>query len=80
MRFHSSALKHGIHPDDAIHAANWPQWVEPLGEEDWPRRELRLGFDSRARLLEVVILVFESGDEMLIHAMAARKKYWELLP
>jgi hypothetical protein len=43
-------------------------------------RELRLGFDTRARLLETVVLVFESGDEMVIHAMPARKKYLDLLP
>ncbi len=45
-----------------------------------PSRELRLGFDSAARLWETVVLVFESGDEMVIHAMPARKKYLDLLP
>jgi len=25
-------------------------------------------------------LIFESGDEMVIHAMTARKQYWDLLP
>jgi hypothetical protein len=39
-----------------------------------------LGFDTNARLLETVVLVFESGDEMVIHAMPARKKYLDLLP
>jgi hypothetical protein len=43
-------------------------------------RELRLGFDTQARLLETVVLVFESGDEMVIHATPARKQYWDLLP
>ena len=32
------------------------------------------------RLLETVVLVLEGGDEMVIHAMPARKQYWELLP
>jgi hypothetical protein len=45
-----------------------------------PDRELRLGFDTAGRLLETVVLVFESGDEMVIHAMTARKKYLDLLP
>ena len=45
-----------------------------------PGRELRLGFDTATRLLETVVLVFETGDEMVIHAMPARKKYWDLLP
>jgi hypothetical protein len=38
------------------------------------------GFDTNARLLETVVLVFASGDEMVIHAMPARKKYVDLLP
>ncbi len=37
-------------------------------------------FDTQARLLEIVALIFESGDEGVIHAMLARKQYWELLP
>nr|WP_300151489.1 hypothetical protein [Propionicimonas sp.] len=45
-----------------------------------PLRELRLGLDTRARLLETVVLVFDGGDELVIHAMPARKQYWDLLP
>ena len=66
--------------DDAVQAADWPLWVEPLDEEDWPHRELRLGFDTHARLLETVVLVFQSGEELVIHAMSARRQYWDLLP
>ena len=51
-----------------------------LDEHGPPERELRLGFDTRARLLETVVLIFESGDEMVIHAMPARKKYLGLVP
>lgn len=80
MKVHDSALKHGVRPEDAVQAADWPQWIEPLEEDDWPHRELRLGFDTQARLLETVVLVFESGDELVIHAMPARKQYWDLLP
>ena len=42
--------------------------------------EFRLGFDSHGRLLELVVLVFDSGNQMLIHAMKARKQYLTLLP
>jgi hypothetical protein len=80
VRVHRSALKHGVLPEDAIQAADWSQWIEPLDEDDWPHRELRLGFDTHARLLETVVLVFESGEEMVIHAMPARRQYWDLLP
>jgi hypothetical protein len=80
VKVHPSALKHGISTEDAIQAAEWSLWIEPLDEDGPPVRELRLGFDSSARLLETVVLVFESGDEMVIHAMPARKKYLDLLP
>lgn len=80
MRVHASALKHGVSSEDAIQAADWPQWIEPLTEDDWPHRQLRLGFDTKARLLETVVLVFESDELMVIHAMPARKHYWDLLP
>ena len=80
MKVHPSALKHGVLQDDVVQSAGWPLWVEPIEDYDWPRRELRLGFDTQARLLETVVLIFESGDELVIHAMPARKQYWDLLP
>lgn len=79
MRVHSSALKHGVSPEDAIQAARWALWIEPLDDEP-PYRELRLGFDTGARLLETVVLVLEDGEELVIHAMPARRKYLDLLP
>lgn len=80
MKVHPSALKHGIDPDDAVQAAEWPIWIEPLTDEETATRELRLGFDTGARLLETVVLILDTGDEMVIHAMPARRKYLDLLP
>lgn len=80
MKVHPSALKHGVSAEDATQAAAWSLWIEPLDDGGPPDRELRLGFDTSARLLETVVLVFESGDELVIHAMPARKKYLDLLP
>lgn len=80
MKIHPSAFKHGVRSEDIIQAAYWAQWVEPIEDDDWPHRELRLGFDTGARLLETIVLVFESGSELVIHAMPARKKFWKLLP
>lgn len=59
MRVHAGALKHGISAEDAVQAAEWALWIEPLDDDGPPERELRLGFDTRARLLETVVLVFE---------------------
>jgi hypothetical protein len=80
VKVHHSALKHGVSPEDAVQAAQWALWIEPLDEDGPPYRELRLGFDTRARLLETVVLLLEGGDELVIHAMPARGKYLGLLP
>ena len=80
MKVHRSALRHGVSSEDAVQSADWSHWVEPLEDDECPHRELRLGFDTRARLLETVVLVFESGEELVIHAMPARKQDWDLLP
>ena len=78
MRVHPSALKHGVAAEDAEQAAEWALWIEPL-DDGPPVRELRLGFDTRARLLETVVLVLDGDEELVIHAMPARKQYWDLL-
>ncbi len=79
MLVHESALSHGIEVDDAIYAAE--NWVFAAPQnDDSPMPEFRLGFDPHGRLLELVVLVFDSGNQMLIHAMKARKRYLPLLP
>lgn len=80
MKVHASAPKHEVLPEDALQADGWPQWIEPLDEDDWPHREFRLGFHTRARLHETVALIVESGEQMVIHAMPIRRQYWDLLP
>jgi len=79
VKVHTSALRHGIPPEDAIQAATWPLWVEDL-DDDSPARQLRLGFDTRGRLLETIVLVFDSGNELVIHAMKARPPMLDLIP
>ncbi|MDX2026966.1 toxin [Microcella sp.] len=78
MRVHPSALKHGVQSGDAVQAALWPLWIEPL-DDDSPARQLRIGFDAHGRLLETVVLVFDSGNELVIHAMKCRPQYLSLL-
>lgn len=79
MKVHKSALKHGIEPEDSIRAASWPIWVEDL-DDNSPARQLRLGFDTHSRLLETVVLTFDSGNELVIHAMKARPQMLDLIP
>lgn len=79
MKVHHTARKHCVNDEDAIYAATWASWVEDL-DEDSPARQLRLGFDTRGRLLALVVLTFDSGNELVIHAMRARPHMLELLP
>ena len=79
MKVHDSALKHGVRAVDAVQAATWPLWIEDLDDHS-PARQLRLGFDTLGRLLETVVLVFDSGNELVIHAMKARPQMYQLLP
>jgi hypothetical protein len=79
VRVHPSALAHDIDSEDAVYAAE--HWVFAAAQSDDSRSpEFRLGFDTNGRLLELVVLIFDSGNELLIHAMKARKQYWNLLP
>lgn len=79
MNVHDAALKHGVSTEDATQAASWPIWIEDL-DDDSPARQLRLGFHTQGRLLETVVLTFDSGNELVIHAMKARPQMLDLLP
>ena len=78
MEVHPSALKHGIDEESSRSAASHPIYVSFL-DEDSPARQLRLGFDDAGRLLELIVLNFDSGREMVIHSMKARQQYLDLL-
>ncbi|MEP7765493.1 toxin [Sanguibacter sp. 25GB23B1] len=78
MKVHPSARKHKISEADALHAAIHTVYVAYL-DDDSPARQLRLGFNTAGLLLELVVLQFDSGDEMIIHAMKARQQYLDLL-
>ena len=79
MKVHAAALKHGVSATNSSHAAQNPIWVDYL-DEDSPARQLRIGFDVDGRLLETVVLVFDSGNELVIHAMKAREQTLRVLP
>jgi hypothetical protein len=80
VKVHPGALKHGVSAEDAIQAASGRCGSSHLGGDGPPERELGLASDTRALLLETVVLILEGGDEVIIHAMPARKKYLDLLP
>lgn len=78
MKVNPSALKHGLSETDILHAAqNWAYASDP--DDDMPAKQFILGFDSSGRLLELAIVTFDSGHQLVIHAMKARRKYLHLL-
>ncbi|OLL16001.1 toxin [Actinomyces oris] len=76
---HRSARKHyatdHLGDEDLRHAYGHVLNSRPLDDEDDPRRWIVLGADESGRVLELVVLVFDDGYELLIHAMKARKQF-----
>lgn len=73
-----SARKHGISDNDILAALATPLLAGTL-DDDHPQRVLTLGFDSQARVLELVALHYDDGSTEVIHAMKARRTYLDLL-
>ena len=82
LRLHSSARKHQrrdkLTDEDILRAAEYWEFAS-TPDDEMPANEFRLGFDGQGRLLELQVLIFDSGDELVIHAMKARKQYVGLL-
>ena len=74
----ASALKHGIAEEDVREAAQTALIDGSLDDEN-PQRRLRIGSNTRARLLEIVVLVWDHGTEEVIHAMKCRPQYLAFL-
>jgi len=80
VEINKSARKHGVSDDDVLHAIDQMVVEYELGDDDPPRRWLVLGPNRPGLMLELIVLVFDDGGEMVIHAMPMRSKYEELLP
>lgn len=52
--------------------------IEDL-DENSPARLLLLDCDTNGRLPETVVLIFDSGNKLVIHAMKARPQLMALL-
>lgn len=80
---HRSARKHyrrdRLNDDAVLYAAAHVFHSRPLDDEDNPRRWLMIGTDQAGRLMELVVMVFDDGVELIIHAMKARPKYLDEL-
>lgn len=75
---HRSALKHGVSEEDILRAATHRAY-ESEPDDDLPAKQFVLGFDRHGRLLELGILTFDSGNQLVIHAMKSRRRFLDLL-
>lgn len=76
MRITDSARKHGITDDAMLHAvANAIRIIEQ--EYDGEIRQLIIGADNTARLLEIVVIADE--PPRIIHADILRPKFYDYL-
>nr|CRY94535.1 hypothetical protein [uncultured prokaryote] len=67
-----SALKHGCSEEDILHALN--VFLFDYVESEDPRKVVRVGYDTHARLLEIGFM--EDGERVTVfHAMKARRRY-----
>jgi len=73
---HQSARPHDIDDDDIQHAVDHSLVAEDAGED--PDRWLVIGPDRASNLLEVVVLVTDTGNQLTIHAMPLRARYRRL--
>ncbi|ANZ39125.1 hypothetical protein BBK82_26655 [Lentzea guizhouensis] len=78
MEIRSSARKHGVSDADMRHAVEYAVHEGEI-DDDAPWRVLYLGPDTAGNLLEVITVEDDDGDEVVIHAMKMRPKYFPLL-
>ena len=75
FRFTQSAFKHGITKGGVLKALNDCIYDETLLEI--PNKTLFVGYDEKARLIEVICDIISEELVVVYHAMPCRKQYRE---
>ena len=68
-----SATKHGLSKEDILDALERSIHDETLQAD--PNKTLSIGYDRKARLLEVIFHVVSDEHIVVFHAMKCRKNY-----
>jgi hypothetical protein len=80
VEIHRSARKHGVTDRQILHALDHARLVADLQDDTSPARTLVLGYDPAGNMLELIVLHFDDGRDMVIHVMPMRRQYEYLLP
>ncbi len=80
MEFHRSAFKHGYHESAILHAIDYAITITDLDPEADPPKVLAIGPDPAGNFMEVIWLELDNTVQLVIHAMALRPTYYNLLP
>jgi hypothetical protein len=80
LRVHKSALKHGCTVEGISHALDMAMYWDILDEDNDPPKQLIIGPDGAANILELI--GGELADDVLLiwHAKRCRAEYLTLLP
>ena len=70
-----SATKHGLSKEDILEALGCSIYDETLQTD--PNKTLSIGYDGKARLLEVIFHIISDECIVVFHAMKCRKTYIE---
>jgi hypothetical protein len=79
VQFSQSAFKHGATEADIRKAFDTKQYDAELDGEDFKDKNLLIGFDRNASLIEVMYNAIDNDTARVFHAMKCRKTYVELL-
>lgn len=80
MDIHRSALRHGLTETEITHAIDNSIVVADLEPDADPPKILVIGPDLAGNLLEVVLVELADEEVLVIHAMALRPVFHDLLP
>lgn len=80
MEIHRAAFKHGVLEADLRHAIDQAiAWFDLEFDAD-PPKVLAIGPNRAGNLLEIIVLELADERWLVIHAMALRRKFYELVP
>jgi hypothetical protein len=79
VEFHRSAFRHGYDETIIVHAVDHALAVFELDPDTDPPKVLAIGPDPAGNLLEVIWLELGGDVELVIHAMALRPVFYDLL-